>query len=772
MRLSRLHNSIVTSTLAAALLLGVSVGVARADEAGDAFFRKRIEPVLKAECFRCHSSQSDELQAGLRLDSRNALLTGGDSGPAVDLKSTGESLLLQALRHENGLEMPPDKPQLSPEIIADFAKWIELGAPNPNIVDETNAQPDGRDHWAFQPVVKPELPAVHAADRIRTPIDAFLFAALEARGWQPAAEASRVELIRRVTFDLTGLPPTPREIDAFLADESETAFEQVVERLLASPQYGERWGQHWLDVVRYAESEGYEYDRHLPDAWRYRDYVIESLNRDKPYNQFLTEQLAGDELDPENLEYQTAAIFHRLGPVRRNAGNPEIAFSRNEVLTERTNVIGDAILGLTVGCARCHNHKREPISQRDYYALQAYLAATEEHDLRLASADDVAAHEQQTKTIQDQIAALKQKSGTAEADAKTQVQAEIKALEASLPAHLPTIPGIRDDFTKFSPVHLLRRGEQEQKGPVVGPRPLSVLTAADQPELPPETPQPRQELARWLTAPDHPLTARVIVNRVWAAHFGAGIVATVNDFGTHGAAPSHPELLDWLTATFVENNWRLKPLHRQIVLSSAYRQSSQSKHETEYATADPDNRLLWRFTRRRLSAEEIRDAMLSVSGRMNLQAGGPSVLIPVDPELVNLLYKPDQWQVTPDAAEHNRRSIYLIAKRNLRLPFMEAFDAPALQTSCPQRAMSTHAPQALELLNGTLANDLAAAFAERLQHECGDDHNAIITRAYQLAIGRAATARERELSLAFLSGQPLREFALALFNLNGFLYVD
>jgi hypothetical protein len=762
---------------AAMMLLLACAGPARGGEQdGERFFRERIEPVLQAECYRCHSAAAKELQAGLLLDSRAGVLHGGDSGPVIDLKSAGESLLLRAIRHEGGLEMPPDKPQLASATIADFARWIELGAPDPRSGDTSTQDTrldEARRHWAFQPVRKSALPAVSDAGWVKTPVDAFVLAALEERQWRPAEEANRADWIRRVTFDLTGLPPTPEEVQAFVADASSSAYEQVVDRLLESPRYGERWAQHWLDVVRFAESEGYEYDRHLPEAWRYRDYVIDSFNRDKPFARFVTEQLAGDELAPHDRELQTATIFHRLGPVRRNAGNPEIALSRNEVLTERTNVIGEAFLGLTVGCARCHNHKLEPISQMDYYRLQAYVAATEEQDVILATQEETQKWEAQTQVVKDQMAALKEQSQGKTGEEKARLLAEIAALEEILPPQPPTIPGIRNDFEHFTAVHVLRRGVWEEKGDAVGPRPLAVLIGDEQPELPPQTPHPRTELAKWLTDPEHPLTARVIVNRLWQHHFGDGLVKTASDFGTHGGPPSHGELLDWLAAMLVENGWRLKPLHRLIVLSSAYRQSSRSRYEEEYAAVDPENRLLWRFNRRRLAAEELRDAMLAVSGRLNLKAGGPSVITPVDSELVQLLYKPSQWKVTEDASEHDRRSIYLIAKRNLRLPFMEVFDAPALQTSCPQRAASTHAPQALELLNGELANDLATAFAERLRRETtsGEDPADVVERAYWMALGREPTVHERELSVEFLREAPLEEFALAMFNLNGFLYV-
>ncbi|MDX1947037.1 MAG: DUF1549 and DUF1553 domain-containing protein, partial [Pirellulaceae bacterium] len=544
------------------------------------------------------------------------------------------------------------------------------------------------------------------------------------------------------------------------------------------------------DVVRFAESEGYEYDRHLPDAWRYRDYVIDSLNADKPFDRFLTEQLAGDELDPSNPELQVATTFHRLGPVRRNAGNPDIALSRNEVLTERTDILGTAILGLTVGCARCHNHKLEPILQKDYYRLQAYLAATDEHNISLASAEEQADWEVKTGKIKDEMKRLQELAKPLTGLEREKLEQRIADLEDQLPAPLPTIPGTWNDFGRRTAIHVLRRGVWENKAEAVGPRPLSVLWPDDAAELPADESNPRTQLAAWLTVSDNPLTSRVAVNRLWQGHFGLGIVKSANDFGVRGDRPSHPELHDWLAAELVAHGWSQKRLHRLMVTSSVYRQrgwvqSPKSKVQgsesnstlnfelgtTNPETADPENRLLSHFTRRRLSAEELRDAMLAASGRLNLSAGGVSVMIPVEPELVQSLYKPSQWQVAAVPAEHHRRSIYLIAKRNLRLPFFETFDAPALTTSCARRDTSTHAPQALELLNGRLSNELAAAFAERLAREADSDPEKIVERAFWLALGRAPTARERALAVEFLRDQPLREFALAMFNLNGFLYV-
>ena len=763
-----------------------SVAAAEFDQAE--FFRDKVEPVLKEHCYACHSEKTEKPQGNLRLDSRSAMLQGGDSGPAVVFGQSHSSLLMQAVRHEGGMQMPPKSPKLTDAAVADLAKWIDSAPPDPSVVAETRIGPydiaTARQHWAFQPIHKPNPPQTPHVIAAESPVDAFILAELEVRRWQQAPPASREELIRRVSFDLIGLPPTPAEVAAFVNDRSPDAYPQLVERLLSSRHYGERWAQHWLDVIRYAETEGYEYDRHVPDAWRFRDYVIDSLNADKPFDRFLSEQLAGDEIDPDNPECLVASIFHRLGPVRRNAGNSDIALSRNEVLTERTDIIGSTFLGLTIGCARCHNHKLEPIAQKDYYRLQAYLAATDEHNIILAPAEERANWEAKTKAIKGEIDAIKAKSAKATGNEKTQFDDQAKVLETSLPADLPVIPSTRNDWEKRTPIHVLRRGVWENKGELVQPRPLSVLVSQSLPELNAASTSPRTELARWLTSPDHPLTARVLVNRLWQFHFGMGLVKTANDFGMKGARPSHPELLDWLAATLIEEGWHLKPIHRLIVLSKTYQQSSRmpappnestdadAAHRlAEQQTNDPENRLLWHFTRRRLTAEEVRDAMLFASGRLNTKPAGPSVIVPVDPELVQLLYKPDQWAVTKDPRQHDRRSIYLLAKRNLRLPFLENLDAPALQTSCARRESSTHAPQALELLNGRLSNDLAGSFAQKLSLEAAGDPKRLVALAFEWTLGRSPSPAELAKSLDFVREQPLSELTLALFNLNEFAYV-
>ena len=744
-----------------------------ATDAGVSYFREKIEPVLKKECYGCHSAQAKEIKGGLRLDTRSGLRKGGDSGAVLVEGKAEKSLLVQAIRHDGDLVMPPERPKLPAQTIADFVKWVEMGAPDPRkeVAAENASQLDPRRHWAFQPVRKVIPPDVRDRSWPRSPLDNFVLAKLEERNWSPAPPASRVQWLRRVSFDLIGLPSSPEEIAAMESDDSPDAFERLVDRLLASPRYGEKWAQHWLDVVRYAETEGYEYDRHVPDAWRFRDYVIDSLNRDKPFDRFLTEQIAGDEIQPDSPDCLAASIFHRIGPVRRNAGNPDIALSRNEVLTERTDIVGTAFLGLTVGCARCHNHKLEPITQKDYYRLQAYFAATSEHNILLASPDEEKSWEARTKEAKKEIQHVKDLAKQATGKERDRLDAEAEALEDKLPPPLSTIPSTRNDFSHRTTIHVLRRGEWENKGEPVGPRPLSILVSEELPELAPDVENPRTQLASWLTNSRHPLTARVITNRLWQAHFGVGIIKTTNDFGVRGDPPSHPELLDYLASTLTQHGWSLKKLHRQIVLSSTYRQSSDSHNAAIAEQSDPENRLLWRFSRRRLSAEELRDAMLEASGRLNLRAGGPSVMIPVDPQLVEQLYKPSQWQVAERATDCDRRTVYLIAKRNLRLPFMEVFDAPTLLASCSRRQASTHAPQALELLNGQLSNDLALAFANRLERESGGTPEQIVERAFWLIAGRAPTPREVSLSLSFLREGSPREFALAMFNLNEFLYV-
>jgi hypothetical protein len=637
-------------------------------------------------------------------------------------------------------------------------------------------KPLERRFWAFQPRKDVTPPLLPGNRWVATPVDAFILQALQKAGLTPAPEADRVTLIRRVTFDLHGIPPTPEEIDAFIQDQSPKAWEHVVDRLLASPRYGEQWGRHWLDVVRFAESDGYEYDTHRPDAYRYRDYVVQSLNNDKPYDQFVKEQLAGDEMDPHNETYLIASGFNRLGPLRKNAGNQKVAGSRNEVLTEMTNIVGAAFLGVTVGCARCHDHKFDPFRQSDYYRLMGYFAQTQPHDISQASQKEQDAWKVMAEPVQKQINALQTKMSKAADDEKATLAMQLDDLQDKLPPALPSVYAVQDDAKDTEPIFTLFHGDYLQPTSKVGARPLGILLPENAPEEPVGIASPRLNLANWVADANNPLTARVMVNRIWQYHFGRGIVSTANDFGRMGGHPSNPELLDYLANQYVAGGWRMKPIHRMILLSTAYRQASQSPMESVAAEKDSENNLLWKFTRRRLDAEEIRDTMLAVSGRLNAKIGGPSVMVPIDQDLVKMLKRPQYWIPTRDKSEYDRRSIYMIYKRNLQLPFMGVFDAPDALLSCPRREQSTHAPQALEMLNGATSNQLADVFAERIRKDA-QDNGSRVDLAWRLGVGRLPNPQERVLALQFLAERPddlvrWKELALDVFNLNAFLYVN
>ncbi|MBC8166670.1 MAG: DUF1553 domain-containing protein [Bryobacteraceae bacterium] len=607
---------------------------------------------------------------------------------------------------------------------------------------------------------------------VKSPVDAFVLQRLNQEQIPYAKQADRRALARRVYLDVAGLPPTLEQTAAFVNDRSPKAWATVVDHLLASPGYGERWAQHWLDVVRFAESDGFEYDTHRSNAWEYRDYIIRSFQEDKPYDQFIREQLAGDEMDASKHELLVASSFNRLGPYRKNAGNQDEAFIRNEVLTEMTNVVGSAFLGVTLGCARCHDHKFDPLRQKDYYRIQAFFSTTQLHDVPLASAEEQKRWEKKTAEAKKELADLKAELKTLEGVAKSALERIIGEKEKLLPDPLPFLQTVRHDPARYVPVHVLERGSASAPGDKVGMRPLGVLLPDESLDVADRLKQPRLALANWIAAPDNPLTARVLVNRIWQSHFGTGLVATANDFGRMGTYPSHPELLDFLANEFVQNGMRMKPIHRMILLSSTYQQASVAGSAKELDVRNPQNKLLAGFPRRRLDAEQLRDTMLAASGILNRRLYGPSVFVPIEAELTNLLYKPSQWAVTPDAAEHVRRSLYLFHKRNMRVPFLEVFDSPDTLLSCARRESSTHAPQGLELLNGTLMQQASVALAEKLKREAGSSRQRQIQLAFQLACGRPPTAAEHNVSARFLASNPLREFALAIFASNDFLYIQ
>lgn len=726
-----------------------------------------------------------------------------------------------------------------------------------------------RGRWAYRPPNRPEVPKLNNTAWVKTPVDAFVLDRLEKEGVLPAKSADRAILLRRVTVDLTGLPPAPEETDAFVNNPSPNAYADVVERLLASPHYGERWGQHWLDVVRYADTDGFEYDALRPDAWRYRDYVIKSFNNDKPFDRFILEQLAGDELAPGDQDALVAVGFNRLAAWRKNAGNQDEDMNRNEILTEQANAVGAVFMGTTVACARCHDHLFDPIKQSDYYRLQAFFAPAVFKETSLASSEAQQTWDAKAKTVKAEMEKVKkamtemeqdwkkrlleakrnqlteaqqqalaipaaqrnaeQRSLAAQADfivasrvddtgrqfvkelkdRKRAMMAALDEIESRMPEPLPAVWGIADERKNIPQIHILDRGMHASKGNRVGPRVPGLFLPDDFPEYEDDdhsnSTGRRLALARWLASPENPLTARVMVNRLWHYHFGRGIVATPNDFGVQGAPPSHPELLDWLATEFVQQKWSIKAMHRLMVLSNTYQTASEGEPEKlspSGQSKDSGNNLFWRYNRRRIEAEAVRDAMLKVAGNLNPKAGGPALLVPVQPVLIAQLYKPKQWAVTADPSEHHRRSIYLIAKRNLRLPFMEAFDAPDLQNFCARREQSTHALQSLELLNGTFSNNQARVFAGRLLKEEGWNPSALVRRAFRLATGREPKTKETQIAARFLSEQSalLRErldrkeaiplpvwmpetldkaaasalcdLTLAMFSLPGFLYLN
>jgi hypothetical protein len=692
--------------------------------------------------------------------------------------------------------------------------------------------------WAFQQPKRPAVPVFRTEYSVpRNPIDNFIFARLQKAGLKPSREADTRTLIRRVTFDLTGLPPTPEEVRAFLNDKSPDAYAKVVDRLLASPRFGERAALFWLDTVRYAESDGFKADDARPDAWRYRDYVIRSFNADKPFDRFIREQLAGDELFPGDADAVIATGFLRHYPYEYNAVNVEQ--KRQDILNDIADTTATAFLGLTLGCAKCHDHKFDPVTQEDYYRFQAFFAGYWPVERPLGTPEQIAAAERKqreweakTADLRRQIAAL-EKPARAAASAhergrfpdeyaelldipaakRTPLQKQLEAMVArqvysrskisaskikptadrkkweeltkrlaatGRPPELPTAMAMTDVGTVAPPHHLLKRGNWQRPGAEMVPGFLSEIDDRDADVTPTATTTGRRAaLAQWIASPDNPLTGRVAVNRVWQQMFGRGIVATPADFGATGERPTHPALLDWLACEFVvpakpthDRAWAFKRIYRLIALSSAYRQSSVADHGLK---ADPDNKLLWRMPRKRLDGEALRDAMLAVTGQLNLKAGGPGVY----PELPSELKKSaGKWPVSSDAAERNHRSVYVAVKRNLRYPFFTLFDSPERTEVCARRYVTTTAPQALTLLNDQGVLSAARAFAARITKKAGTDPDAIIGEAFELALGRPPDTEERAAMRDFLDrhagkrDEAIVDLCHSLLNLSEFLYVD
>jgi len=847
----------------AALLFSVTLlGTAAAapeDDPSAVTFEARIRPILKTHCFHCHGENPDGKQkAKLDVRLRRLLIKGGRSGPAIVPGKRDESLLFQNLAKG---EMPPEDVSKRPtkQEIELIGRWIDQGALTAREEPESipaGPTPEELAFWCFKPIRRTEPPSLEAA----TPIDRFLLAALKAKGLAFSPEADKITLIRRATMDLTGLPPRPEEVSAFLADEAPDAYERLVERLLASPAYGERWGRHWLDVAGYADSEGYdERDAERKWAWRYRDYVIRSFNADKPFDRFIREQIAGDELidppyrnlTPERIELLVATGFLRMGPDGTGSPNADQPVARNQVVGDAIKIVSTGLLGLTVGCAQCHNHRYDPISQLDYYRMRAVFEPAyggaewrtpaqrlvslttdadrkkaaqieaeaaeidREHEKKQAEAIAATAEKELAKVPEEYREALRwvhdtpakdrselQKQLLKEhpsvnvtasslylydqkaADALKKIADRAAERRAAKPAEeflhvLTEVPG------KLPETRLFHRGDPNQPKEAVDPGTLTALGGA--PIAPRDaakaTSGRRLAFARWLTDGKHPLTARVIVNRAWMHHFGRGIVNTPGDFGALGDRPSHPELLDWLADEFMRNGWRLKPIHRMILTSTAYRQSSRREPKGE--AADPENRLLWRMNIRRLEAESIRDAMLAVSGNLNVKMFGPPVPVMADEvgQIVvgkeNLDGEGKVDKIIPLNGEEFRRSIYVQVRRSRILSMLECFDIPVMEPNCEARSFSTVAPQSLLLMNNTFVLAQSEQFARRVRREAGDDAAAQVDVAWRLAFGRTPTAREAKDGAAFLSrmssdkkGAALTRFCQALLSSNEFLYVD
>ena len=797
------------------------------------FFLTRIKPVLDAKCAGCHAQNP---QGGLRLDSREGFARGGKSGPAVNMKDARRSLLLQAVRHEHAtFKMPPGE-KLGEETIADLTRWVEQGAiwadaPAAELPPYT-IRPEQRAFWSFQPVRRVEPPGSGGH-----PIDRFILAKLAQKGLKQAPRADKRTLIRRATYDLTGLPPAPEQVREFLADASPKAFENLVERLLATPQYGERWGRHWLDVVRYADTAGDASDFPVPEAYKYRNYVIDAFDSDKPYDRFVREQIAGDELYPRDPAALVATGFNRHFPDESNARN--LMQRRQELLFDITDTVASTFMGLTYGCAKCHDHKFDPILQKDYYRLQAFFANTRiEDNAALVSANERkeweakrAIWEEQTQHIRAEMKKLVepklktmwqdgfekfppeiQEAITTEPGKRTPFQwhmyykakpqvefsvedaaaklrgeearkyadlkAELAKFDPIKPADLPVAQVMIDNESASPRTHILSVGVYSNPLAEVQPGFLTILDHSDAnvlPALEGRSSGRRSALAKWLTDPENPLTTRVIVNRVWHYHFGRGIVGTPSDFGVMGEQPSHRELLDHLARALVADGWSLKKLHRRIMLSSVYQQSSAFSEVS--AKADPDNKLLWRFGRRRLEGETIRDAMLAVSGRLNVKMGGPSVFPPLPPGVVTR----GGWKKDEDASEASRRSVYVFVRRNTRYPMFETFDMPDTHESCARRTSTVSPSQSLELLNNDLVLDWAKSMASRVLNDAGLTPEAQVDRAYRIAYSRTPSAEEQGAALRFLDrhsqivkdrGAAFVDFCQALLNSNEFLYMN
>jgi len=786
----RILGSFVALSLA---LIGIEI---HAEEPAVDFDRD-VKPILTAHCFDCHGADAQE--SGLRLDRTDTRALGGNGGEAIVSGKSEASPLIIAIRGGNGRvpKMPPEGPMLSAVETATLARWIDAGAPAP--ADTEPLASRNSDHWSFQPLSEVHPPQVSQAERVRNPIDSFVLARLESAGIAPAAEADRATLIRRVTLDLIGLPPTVEEVDAFLNDPREDSYEIVVDRLLASPHYGERWGRQWLDVARYADSNGYTIDG-ARSIWKYRDWVIEAFNRDLPFDQFTIEQLAGDLLPSARIEQKIATGFHRNTMVNEEGGTDPEQF-RVEAVVDRVSTTGTAFMGLTLGCARCHDHKFDPISQREFYQLFAIFNGADEPVLQVPTT-------QQAKELPALAADLKQslerlaivdanigprqkqwEDGLAALTEAERIEQQLSA-EVIAAAALPVGDRTKEQLELLKSTHdkidleraplakrteelntqhaqmnkqvtttlVMRersepretfvhvRGDFLQPGAPVKPGVPAVLPAL----IARGTQTDRLDFARWLVDDEHPLTARVTVNRIWQTYFGQGLVATENDFGLQGEAPSHPQLLDSLARTFMAGGWSQKALHRLIVTSGTYRQSSRVR--PDLVAADPYNKLLARQVRLRLEAEAIRDSALAASGLLSREMGGPGVYPPQPEGIYRFTQQVKFWGTAKDSDRY-RRGLYTYLWRSSPYPFLKTFDVPDAVVACTRRPRSNTPLQALTMANDIAFVEIAQGYAANLLARPALGDRARAEQAFRRALARKPNERELIRLLEYLESQ-------------------
>ncbi len=762
-----------------------------------------VKPALEQQCLGCHGVGNTFAKLDLRT--REAALRGGGRGPAIVPGEPEESLLYLSSMHQGELEMPPGgaEKKLDAETLAAMREWIAGGAPFAEGQTAQTWDYEEADLWAFRPLreVTPPVEGVDPAG-VRTPVDSFILAKLAEEGLEPGPGADKLALIRRVTYDLTGLPPTPEEVDAFLADKSDGAYKALVERLLASPRYGERWGRHWLDVTRYADTGGYSNDFERPNAWRYRDYVIRSFNQDKPYDRFVLEQIAGDELFPDDPEAILATGFLRSGPWE-HTGMSVAAVTRQLFLDDATHAVGQTFLAMTLGCARCHDHKFDPIPTKDYYAIQAAFASTAfaRRPLPFLETESTEGFGSGRRRYADMIDEMQKRMDELHAEARREIAAKrggtaakgantgslqrrLKQERAELlklfrkhisihkesaqrfePKAFTVTSGLREEWNDVGPngagsflkaedysaarTHVLVGGDVQAPGEEVAP---GVLQAVERyggfaaPRIPETIAGRRAVLAQWVADADNPLTARVMVNRIWQYHFGRGIAENANNFGKMGKKPTHPEMLDWLARFFIDRGWSVKAVHRVILYSNAYQRAAGAPPEK-----DPQNRLLAGFSPRRLEAEELRDTLLAVSGEMSELVGGPGSYQQINSDVANqprhaMGSLQPKYLPAPRKRNRNRRSIYTFQQRSLIDPMVETFNGANPDLTCERREASVVPTQAFALLNGEVSHDLALAMAARIEREA-DTPEARVERAFRLAYGRMPTAEEKALAL-------------------------